>query len=62
MRDPQADLARRDRAAIAVLPYVHPRPSAPTKAEQKRDDLASEQSLLDAWAEKAAAVRQKIGR
>lgn len=62
MRDPQADLARRDRAAIAALPYVHPRPSAPTKAEQKRDDLAAEQAQLDAWAARAAEVRRKMGR
>jgi hypothetical protein len=31
MRDPQADPARRDRAAIAALPYLHARVEVPSR-------------------------------
>ncbi|MGC2047029.1 MAG: terminase small subunit [Gallionella sp.] len=52
-------------AARALLPFERARQRAPVKSATPRqmdrqNRLAAEQDLLDAWAEKAARVRQRL--
>ena len=54
-------------AARALLPFERARQRAPLKgptlrALDRRDAQASEQELLDAWAKKAATVRDRLAR
>lgn len=48
MRDPDADAARRDRAAIAALPYLHSKP-APEGAKARAQRLATEEGAAASW-------------
>lgn len=54
-------------AARAILPYQRARQRVPLKAAtasqmRKTNERNTEQSLLDDWATKAAAVRERLGR
>jgi hypothetical protein len=54
-------------AARALLPFLEPRRRATKKSAsprqmQHQDALATENALLDQWAEKAARVRRRLQR